>query len=832
MELFAEFFILVQKFNSYSIPLSFFALLAVGYFGLPAIFWAAAVSWLLAGLGLPSWVVSGYFLVSLIFVIVPLRRVLISSFLLKTVRSLNLLPSISPTERTALEAGVVWREADLFSGAPKFNKILSEPWPKLTEEEQEYLDGPVEELCQQINDWTLFRNRQIPPEIFAKIRELKLFGIIIPKKYGGLEFSPLLNFKVVEKVASRSVALGVTVMVPNSLGPAELLVHYGTEEQRQKWLPGLAAGTEIPCFGLTEPQAGSDAGAITSEGVLFKDDSGELSIRLNWNKRWITLSAISTVLGLAFRLKDPDNLLGKGEDLGITCALIPASTPGVDNSFRHDPLGVPFHNGPLRGKDVVVKAEEAIIGGLDNAGKGWQMLMESLGAGRGISLPALALAGCKYSTRVSSAHASVRRQFGLPIGKFEGVEEPLSRIFGSAYYLDAMCKYTVSALQQGIKPPIVTAMTKYLSTEILQKGLKDCMDILGGTGISLGPKNPIALFSQSSPISITVEGANILTRTLMVFGQGSLRAHPYAYREVKAIEDNDVKEFDRAIWGHMGHLSRNKVRAILLTLTGGRLARTGGDKHTKRYYQKLTWASASFAFMSDMAMLFFGGKMKVKEKLAGRYADIFSWIYVGTAVLKKYETEGRRKEDLPLVHYSMALALSQIQESFNGIFLNFDVSPKVSWLIKGPTRWLLSINRLSNPPSDQQGHEVCRTVMDNREQRERLTDGIFVPQDADDAWGRYEVAFKAVKEAEAVDRKIRNAIRRKKMPKTKGKKRVEVAFEHKVISQEERDLMFKTEELRWQAIQVDEFSEDEYVRGPAAYKEQSMDSPEQQTTSA
>ncbi|MCB0385983.1 MAG: acyl-CoA dehydrogenase, partial [Bdellovibrionales bacterium] len=525
-----------------------------------------------------------------------------------------------------------------------------------------YMEGPVHQLCEMVNAWKIYRTREMPEEVMQFIKDNKFLGMIIPKEYGGLGFSHYAHAEVIQTVSSRSIAAGITIMVPNSLGPAELLNHYGTDAQKKKWLQRLAEGQEMPCFGLTEPQAGSDAGSITSEGVLYKNAQGELCIRLNWRKRWITLAAISTVIGLAFRLRDPENLLGKGEDLGITCALIPSDTKGVVLGRRHDPLGIPFYNCPTEGHDVEINAEESIIGGLEGAGKGWGMLMESLGAGRGISIPAQSASGIKTCARMASAHATIRKQFGLSIGKFEGVEEPLARISGMAYYSEAMRRYTLGALNQDIKPPVVTAMMKYNASEWFRKAVNDGMDILGGAAISLGPRNNIAIGYMAAPISITVEGANILTRTLMIFGQGALRAHPYAYKEVSAVENNDLKAFDKAFWGHIGHVVHNQFRALLLFWTRGYLAfGLQGDSHTRRYFRKLNWTSARFAILADIAMGVLGGKLKVKEKITGRFADILSHMYLATAVLRRYEAEGRRKEDLPFVHYSMQYAFSTIQ---------------------------------------------------------------------------------------------------------------------------------------------------------------------------
>ena len=424
--------------------------------------------------------------------------------------------------------------------------MLNQPEAKLSADEQRFLNNECEELCRMIEDWEMWKTRVMPPRVFDYIRKKGFLGMIIPREYGGLGFSHAAHSAVVQKISSRSIGAVIYVMVPNSLGPAELINHYGTDAQKKKYLPALAKGDEIPCFGLTEPTAGSDAGSILSEGVLFKGTDGQIYIRMHWKKRYITLAAISTLLGIAFRLHDPENLLGKGEDLGITCALIPSTLKGVVIGRRHDPLGVPFHNCPTEGHDVVVKAEDAIIGGLNGAGRGWKMLMECLGTGRGISLPAQSAGGTKMVARVTSAHTVIRKQFGMSIGKFAGVEEPLARIAGAAYYIEALRRYVLSALDQKISPPVVTAIAKFNATEAGRMSINDGMDIVGGNGISMGPRNPLAIQYIGMPIGITVEGANILTRTLMIFGQGALRAHPYAFKEVNSVEKNDLAGFDEA----------------------------------------------------------------------------------------------------------------------------------------------------------------------------------------------------------------------------------------------------------------------------------------------
>jgi acyl-CoA dehydrogenase len=633
--------------------------------------------------------------------------------------------------------------------------------------------------------------------------------MIIPKEYGGLGFSALAHSEVIQKLASRSIPICITVMVPNSLGPAELLIHYGTDEQKRKLLPRLANGDEIPCFALTEPTAGSDAGAIKAEGVLFKGDDGKLYIRLNWNKRYITLASIATLLGLAFKLRDPQNLLGRGEDLGITAALIPTATPGVVIGRRHDPMGVPFHNCPTQGKDVVVGVD-AIVGGLEGAGQGWKMLMECLAAGRGVSLPAQSTGGAKLVTRVASAHASIRKQFGVAIGKFEGIEEPLARIAGFNYLIEAMRRYTLGALDQGIKPPVITAMAKYNATELSRKIIIDGMDIVGGNGISRGPKNTLAHFYTATPIGITVEGANILTRTLMIFGQGALRAHPYAFKEVDTILKRDAKGFDEAFWGHIGHVVRNLSRALVLSVTRGLLAPSPVGGSTARYYRRLSWASATFAIMSDIAMGSLGGSLKSREKITGRFADILSWMYIGTATLRRFEAEGRRKEDLPFVHFCLNHALYEIQKAFDGIFANIGV-PGLGWFFRGPVRMWSNLNALAGEHNDQHTHKIASMILSDSEQRLRHTEGIYIPAGMDEHLGLLEATFKVVKRAETAEKKIRKAVRDKILAKGKGPEQLQSALDKGVITKDEFSDLQKADQLRYEAIQVDDFSEEEFV---------------------
>lgn len=792
---------------------SLLVLLFIGYLGSPLVLWALVSVGLLFLLGAPEVLLILVALVFLLFLIPPIRQILVTSHLMKVMK--GVMPPISDTERTALEAGVVWVEGDLFSGKPDFNKILQEPYPELTAEEKAFIDNQTEELCRLVDPWQTWKSRELPDAAWEYMKKEKFLGMIIPKEYGGLGFSALAHSEVIQKIASRSVSAAVTVMVPNSLGPAELLVHYGTDEQKNHYLPRLAAGLEIPCFALTEPTAGSDAASINSEGVLFKDSDGSLKIRLNWNKRWITLAAISTVVGMAFRLRDPDNLLGKGEDVGITCALIPANTPGVQLGQRHDPLNVPFYNCPTRGFNVVVGVD-TIIGGIDYAGKGWSMLMDSLAAGRGISLPAQATGGAKLSSFVASAHAAIRKQFGIPIGKFEGVEEPLARIFGFTYILEAMRRFTLGALDKGVKPPVITAIAKYNATELGRKIINDAMDVMGGAGISMGPRNTIGEIYIATPVGITVEGANILTRTLMIFGQGALRAHPYAFKEVDAVLKGDLAGFDRYFWSHIGHVVRNTCRSIVLSLTRGYAASVPANAgELAIYYRRLTWASATFAIMSDIAMGSLGGSLKFKEKLTGRYADILSWMYICTAVLRRFEAEGRKKEDLPFVKFSLKYGLQQIQSSFDGIFDNLKV-PGLSWFIKGWIGAWSRVNSLSSHITDNLTHAMVDSVLKKPEVRNHLTKGIHIPKDASEQVARLASAFDLVTQAEAAERKIRAAISSKVLPKKKLHLLYDEAVAKAVITAQELELIKKSDAVRFDAVQVDDFNKEQYHSSSAA----------------
>ncbi len=804
------------EYCGWFIGLSVLVLLFLGYFASPLFVWTLVSLGLLYLWGAPPVALIIFAVIALVFN-TPIRRFLVSSGVLSLFKNLGLIPKISDTERTALEAGVVWIESDLFSGKPDFKKILKEPFPKLTDKEQKIVDEKVDALCEMVDDWKLWETREFTDEALEFIKKEKFFGMIIPEEDGGLGFSALAHSEAICKLSTRSIGLSVFIMVPNSLGPAELLHNYGTPEQKKKYLPRLAVGDEIPCFALTEPHAGSDAGSIQSDAVVYKGDDGRLYIRMNWNKRWITLAAMSTLLGVAFRLRDPENLLGKGEDVGITCALISTDTKGVITGERHDPLGVPFFNCPTQGENVEVAIEDVVVGGIDGCGKGWGMLMDCLTAGRGISLPSQSAGAGKFASRAVSAHATNRKQFGLPVGKFEGVEEALARIVGMNYIMESCRIFTAGSIDSGVKSPVVTAIAKYYSTEMMRKVVNDSMDILGGAGISRGPRNVMAHPYIAAPIGITVEGANIMTRTLIIFGQGALRAHPYAYKEVSAVENNDLKGFDKAFWGHVGHVVANLCRTILLSITRGYLVSTPGGP-MKRAYQKLAWSSAVFALMSDVAMGTLGGGLKTKGKLTGRYADILGWMYLNTCVLRRFEEEGRKKEDLPVVQFAVDYGFQEIQRSFEGIFENLPV-PGLGWLFRGPITWWTRFNALTGDTSDKVSHQVAKLIQQDSEQRDRLTQGIFMSKNPKDALTRLDNTFKMVKKAESIEKKIRNAVKAKTLPKQRVAKLIELALEKKVITQEEYETLSKAQEMRNDAIQVDSFTQEQYLarRGEVAF---------------
>ncbi len=766
--------------------------------------------WFLGGPALPLlfWPFAGAFAAAAaVGALPPLRRALVTRRVLPLLRPI--LPRMSETERIAIEAGTVWWESEFFTGAPNWRRLLNFQPRALSPEEEDFLAGPVEELCAMVDDWDVHGRGDLSPKVWSYLKSKGFFGMIIPKEFGGLGFSAAAHSAVITKLSSRSVTLSVTAMVPNSLGPAELLVHYGTPAQKQHYLPRLARGEEIPAFALTEPGAGSDAGSMQSFGVVCEGTfRGErmLGMRLTWDKRYITLAPVATVLGLAFKLRDPEHLLGDVEDVGITCALIPTDVEGVETGERHDPLGVPFMNGPTRGQDFFVPLDW-VIGGREMVGKGWLMLMQSLSAGRGISLPSLATASAMMATRVAGAHATVRKQFDLAIGKFEGIEEPLARIGGMTYAMDAARWLTAGAVDDGERPSVASAIVKCYLTEGMRAVTNDAMDILGGAGICLGPRNVLGRIYSALPIGITVEGANILTRTMIIFGQGAIRCHPWVQDEMKGAAENDLVLFDRAFFGHVGFVFRNACRTLVLGLTGGALTEAPVNTKVAPYYRRLSRMSAAFALAADFAMGTLGGALKRKEKLTGRLADCLAGMYLASAALKRFHHEGSRERDLPYVAWFCEQALYQCQEAYLGFLRNLPLRP-AAWFLRCVAfplgaRW--------TPPSDRLGHAVAKGLLDGREPREHMTRMLYVPKAREVGLGLLEATLEKVVAAQAVQDKIRQAVRDGRLEKRPKETLVRRAVESGVVTPAENALLELAEKARSEAMAVDSFSKRRYA---------------------
>ena len=737
-----------------------------------------------------------------------LRRLLVSSFILKIFR--KILPQVSQTEQEALDAGTVWWDGDLFSGRPRWSKLLSLPKPGLSDEEQSFLDNEVEQLCGMLDDWDITHTRQdLSPQAWQFIKDKGFFGMIIPKDYGGLGFSAQAHSAVVTKIASRSGTGAVTVMVPNSLGPAELLLHYGTQEQKDKYLARLAKGLEVPCFALTGPFAGSDAGAIPDVGIVcygeFNGQKNVLGVRVTWEKRYITLAPIATLLGLAFKLYDPDHLLGAEQSRGITLALIPTDTPGVEVGRRHFPLNSAFQNGPTQGKDVFIPMNY-IIGGTLRIGQGWRMLMECLAAGRSISLPASATGGVKLAVRTSGAYGRVRKQFHVPVGKFEGVEEAMARIGGNAYVMEAARVMTAQAIDMGEKPSVISAIVKYHCTERGRVVINDAMDVHGGKGICMGPDNYLGRFYQQTPIGITVEGANILTRSLIIFGQGAIRAHPYVLKEIHAAHDQDtgraIRDFDEALFGHISFSLSNAVRTVLYAWTGGRLIPVPTEPPTKCYYQQLTRYSAAFAFTADIAMLVLGGGLKRREKLSARMGDVLSQMYLCSAVLKKFEDDGRPDDDLPLLHWAMQDALYRIQVAFDGVLQNFP-NRFFALMLRA---MIFPLGQCRKPPSDEIGHHVAALMMKPGAARDRLTAGMYLPSDEKDAVGALEASLSSTLVCEPLQAEVEKARKEGKLKARDELQQIAEALELGILNAGQATQLERDYALRRKVIMVDDFA--------------------------
>jgi acyl-CoA dehydrogenase len=743
-------------------------------------------------------------LVFFIFLNIPLiRKLLFSRWIFKLMK--GALPPLSQTEQEALEAGNTWWDAELFSGDPDWKKLQNLRAARLTDEEQAFIDGPVETLCTMLNDWDITRNRKdLPQAVWDYIKQQKFCGMIIPKHYGGLEFSETAHSEIVMKIASRSTTAAVTVMVPNSLGPAKLLLNYGTEQQKNHYLPRLATGEELPAFALTGPHAGSDAGAMPDTGIICYNAEKVLGIRLNWEKRYITLGPVATVLGLAFKLYDPDHLIGDRENIGITLALIPTSTPGISIGRRHNPLDSAFQNGPNWGKDVFIPIDW-IIGGLEQAGKGWKMLMQSLATGRAISLPALSVGAAKFTCRNTGAYARIRKQFNLPLGEFEGIEEPLARMAGETYILNAARKVTNAALDSGEKPAVISAILKYELTERMRRIVNDGMDIQGGSSICLGPRNYLGRLYQVIPVSITVEGANILTRTMMIFGQGAIRCHPYIQKEMAALQQNDLRQFDKVLFRHIGFFVHNMAAALWLGLTDARFKIVPGKRITRRYYRQIARLSVGFALLADFALLTLGGALKRKERLSGCFADALSNLYLCCCVLKHYQDQGCPEEDVPLLHWACRQSIYRTQQSLLAVLRKLPLRP-FAWVLRG---LVFPTGKPYLPPGDSLTHKTAGLLLADTPVRDRLTHGIYINNKAADATGRIEIAFKAVLAAAPVEARIRQAQKQKQLTKGDPFRVLAEALAKGIVTQPEADLLTAAEQAAFAAISVDDFSPEE-----------------------
>jgi acyl-CoA dehydrogenase len=737
-----------------------------------------------------------------------IRKQYISNPLLTMFR--GIMPEMSRTEQEAIDAGTTWFEAELFRGTPDWKKLHNYPKPRLSAEEQAFLDGPVEEVCRMTDDWqTTHELADLTPEVWQYLKDNKFFAMIIKKQYGGLEFCAYAQSRVLQKLSSISAVLSSTVGVPNSLGPGELLQHYGTKEQQDYYLPRLVKGDEIPCFALTSPEAGSDAGSIPDYGIVCRGEfNGEevLGMRLTWDKRYITLAPVATVLGLAFKLQDPDHLLGEEENLGITCALIPTDIEGVIAGRRHFPLNVPFQNGPTQGNDVFVPLS-FIIGGPEMAGQGWRMLVECLSVGRAITLPSNSAGGIKSLALATGAYSRIRRQFKISIGKMEGVEEALARIGGNAYLMDAVTTMSTGAIDMGEKPSVISAIAKYHLTEKMRNCVSDAMDIHGGKGICMGPNNYLARSYQGAPVAITVEGANILTRSMIIYGQGAIRCHPYVLAELSAANNEDqqqaLHDFDHALFGHIGFAVSNICRSVWFSFTGSYALSAPYNDETRRYYQLMTRFSSNLAMLSDIAMLTLGGDLKRKERISARLGDILSYLYLASATLKRYNDEGRQSADLPLVQWALEDSLYNIQQAINELINNFPnriVAAALRVIILPLGCWL-------QKPSDKTDHKVAALLQYHNETRSRLGQGQYLTREPGNLLGQLEQTLEDIIACEPIFDKICRELGQR-LPFYQLDLVAQKGLEANIISEEEAALLTKTEIARKATIDVDDFDSD------------------------
>lgn len=751
-------------------------------------------------------IISVISLATILFLNIPIfRRHFITAKLFLEIK--NKLPTISKTEQEVLNAGDVWWEKQLFTGKPDWSKFLNFPVAKLSVEEQSFIQNQVTHLCDLLHDWEIVKEGDLPQEAWQYIKKEKFFGLVIPKKYGGHEFSAFAHSTIIMKIASRSYGAAVAIMVPNSVGLAEFILHYGTDEQRSHYLPKFVVGEEIPCFALTGPEAGSDAGSMLDAGeVCWGEYQGEkvLGILLNFDKRYITLAPVATMIGLAFKLYDPNHLLGDKIELGITLAMIPRATPGIEIGLRHCPLFMSFLNGPIKGKDVFIPLD-FLIGGQEASGKGWAMMMECLSVGRGISLPALSTGTAKLSYKMTSAYVKIREQFHLSIGSFEGIKEALARIGGFTYLCEATRHLTASAIDQKFKPSIATAITKYHLTEMSRKIVNDSMDIHGGRGIQLGPSNYIGLYHIAQPISITVEGANILTRNLIIFGQGALRCHPFTQQEVAALndpnEDRALKKFDRLLFKHIGYILSNTLRVIVYGITNGRFIRVPASDYTAKYYRQLTRMSVALALVTDMSMGILGGKLKQSERLSARLGDVLSYLYLASAALKYYNDNQKPPSDLPFVEWVQTYCLFQISQALDNFFANF---PKLG-LAKLVKNFIFPWGSAYHLPLDSQDHQIADLMMQAGSLRERITAHLYVGNN-EEITTKMEQAFDLRLTAAPAYQKLQQAQKQGLIKEKNINEQIMAAKHANILTDQEVNQLLELDRLRLEVIQVDEFT--------------------------
>ena len=773
-------------------------ILAFGYFSFPLYSYFVFVgtyALVFCDVGVIFWTL--FILTGALFLIPTFRIKYITSKLVNFINKKGLLPKISATEEAALQAGTNWVEADFFKAEVNFKEINAQRITALTDEEEAFLDNEVNQLCEMTTDWEIFQDRDLRPDVWQFIKDKKFFGMIIPKEYGGLGFSATAHSRVIEKLVSRSQVLAITIMVPNSLGPAELILKHGSQAQKDKYLSDLANGIQVPCFGLTEPNAGSDATSITSNGVVFKDINGEIKIKLNFEKRYITLGNIATLIGLAFVLKDPEHLLGDVEDLGITFAVIDSKTKGVDNSKRHDPLGIPFVNSPLYGKDVVIGLEN-VIGEKDGIGKGWQMLVESLSIGRGISLPSVSLGGSKLALNVVASYCQLREQFGLSINHFEGVEEKIAKIAAFTYMLNASRNYTLDAIDDGHKPGVINSVMKYHATEKFRTVINDAMDVLGGSAIIRGENNLLAHAYFAIPISITVEGANILTRNLMQFGQGLIKSHPYIYTQINALNSNNVNSFDKAFFAHIGLVFNAFCKSLAYYFSRAQINCQKGP--FQRYKQKLTWVSAEFTLLTNVALGILGPSLKKRENISARFGDILSNCYLITATLREFENNPNEKDE-DLVDYICNYCFDEIQKAREEIITNIGY---LGFLLP-----LVKINPFSIKAKDSLNAKIVKTLSDESYLK-NMTSSLFISKNKEDRLTKIQEAVKLNKEAQNSFKILKEAIKNGTIEKRDSENMINELLEKNLLSKEEIEKMLEAHALKQEVISVDSFKANEY----------------------